>query len=169
MYFYLHGFSLYVTFIFSSTKGLSLCVWGRWVTFGFIVLSQFFFSQIYKSNGGLVNDLVLVIGSSGLFKKNGIQSICVMYFINCRIPLFLFIYFFCLFAISWAASSAYGGFPARGQIGAVAAGLCHSHSNTGSKLHLQLWPQLTAMLDPWPTEQARDWTRNLMVPCWIPF
>ena len=42
---------------------------------------------------------------------------------------FLFIYF-CLFAISRAASVAYGGSQARGQMGAVAAGLCQSHSNT---------------------------------------
>ena len=36
----------------------------------------------------------------------------------------------------------------RGPIRAVAAGLHHSHSNTGSKLHLRLTPQLAAMLDP---------------------
>ena len=43
---------------------------------------------------------------------------------------------------------AYGGSQARVQIGAVAAGLCHSHSNTGSKPRLQPTPQLTAMPDP---------------------
>ena len=31
---------------------------------------------------------------------------------------------------------AYGGSQARGLIGAVAAGLCHSHSNAGSEPHL---------------------------------
>ena len=31
--------------------------------------------------------------------------------------------------------SAYGGSQARGQIRAVAAGLCHSHSNTRSEPH----------------------------------
>ena len=36
----------------------------------------------------------------------------------------------------------------RGQIGAVAAGLRHSHSNLGSKPCLQPTPQLTAMADP---------------------
>ena len=35
-----------------------------------------------------------------------------------------------------AALVAHGGSQARGPIGAVAAGLCHSHSNVGSKLHL---------------------------------
>ena len=38
-------------------------------------------------------------------------------------PSFLyFFFFFCLFAISWAAPSAYRGSQARGLIGAVAAG-----------------------------------------------
>jgi len=47
---------------------------------------------------------------------------------------------------------AYGSPQARGQIGAVATGLCHSHSNPTSKPHLQLTPQLMAMPDPWPTK-----------------
>ena len=61
---------------------------------------------------------------------------------------FFFFFFFCLFAFSRAAPVAYGGSQTRGLIGAVAAGLCHSHSNTRSKL--RLWPtlQLTATLDP---------------------
>ena len=58
---------------------------------------------------------------------------------------FFFFFFFGLFR---AAPMAYEGSQARGQIGAVASALCHSHSNTGSKLHLQHTPQLTAMLDP---------------------
>ena len=41
-----------------------------------------------------------------------------------------------------------GGSQTRGPIGAVAAGLHHSHSNTGSKPCLQPIPQLTAMPDP---------------------
>ena len=35
-----------------------------------------------------------------------------------------------------------------GQIGATAASLCHSHSNTGSEPHLRPTPQLRATLDP---------------------
>ena len=42
-------------------------------------------------------------------------------------------FLFCLFR---AAPAAYGGSQARGRIGAVAAGLHHSQSNTGSKLLL---------------------------------
>ena len=54
---------------------------------------------------------------------------------------------FCLFR---AAPMAYGGFQARGLIGAVAvaAGLRHSHSNARSKPHLWPTPQLMAMPDP---------------------
>ena len=57
---------------------------------------------------------------------------------------------FCFFFF-WpfrAALGAYGSSQARGQIGATAASLHHSHSNTGSKPHLRPTPQLTAMPDP---------------------
>ena len=45
-------------------------------------------------------------------------------------------FFFCLFAISWAAPAACGHSQARGLIGAVAVGLCWSHSNAGAEQHL---------------------------------
>ena len=48
-----------------------------------------------------------------------------------------------------------GGSQARGQIGAAAAGLLHSHSNMGSELRLWPTPQPTVMPDPWPTEQGQ--------------
>ena len=57
-------------------------------------------------------------------------------------------FFFCLFAISWAAPMAYGGFQARGPIRAVATGLHQSHSNMGSEPRLRATPQLTATPDP---------------------
>ena len=41
-----------------------------------------------------------------------------------------------LFFLFTAAPAAYGGSQARGWIGAAAAGLHHSHHNTGSELHL---------------------------------
>ena len=47
-----------------------------------------------------------------------------------------------------AAFAAYGGSQARGQIGATAAGLHHSHSNARSELHLRPTPQLMVTLDP---------------------
>ena len=73
------------------------------------------------------------------------------------IYLFIFIFIFFLFAISWAAPAAYGGSQARGQIGAVATGLRQSHNSAGSEPCLQPTPQLTAMLDPQPTEQSQGW------------
>ena len=55
---------------------------------------------------------------------------------------------FCLFGISWAALTAYGGSQAMGRMGAVAASLRHSHSNMRTEPRLQPAPQLTAMPDP---------------------
>ena len=56
--------------------------------------------------------------------------------------------FVCLFVFSRAAPAAYGGSQARGLIGAIATGLHHSHSNSGSEPHLQPTPLLTATPDP---------------------
>ena len=44
-----------------------------------------------------------------------------------------------------AIPTAYGDSQVRAQVGAVATGLHHSHSNTGSEPCLQLIPQLMAM------------------------
>ena len=66
------------------------------------------------------NDYLLHFG--GIYTAN----------INC---LFFFFLSFCLFAISWATPTAYGGSQARGLIGPVAASLHQSHSNRGSELH----------------------------------
>ena len=65
-------------------------------------------------------------------------SLHLFYFIS---PLaFFFFFFFCLFR---AASAGYGGSQARGQIGATAAGLHQSHSNTSGcsarNLHHSSW------------------------------
>ena len=63
-------------------------------------------------------------------------------------PWNLFIYFSFLFCLFRAAPVAYGGSQTRGRIGAVAAGLCQSHSNARSKLSLLPMPQLMATPDP---------------------
>ena len=63
-----------------------------------------------------------------------------------------FLSFFLSVCLFRAAPMAYGGSQAKDPIGAIAAGLYHSHSNTRSQLHLWPTPQLTAMLDPQPTE-----------------
>ena len=60
----------------------------------------------------------------------------------------LILCFFFFFSFSRAAPAAYGGSQARGWIGAIAAGLHHSHSNTRSEPHLQPTPQHTATPDP---------------------
>ena len=67
---------------------------------------------------------------------------------------FFFFSFFC-FLIFRAVLAAYGSSQARDWIRAVAAGLHHSHSNARSELCL--WPtaQLTATLDPSPTERGQ--------------
>ena len=57
----------------------------------------------------------------------------------------IYFLFFCLFR---AVPMAYGGSQTRGLIGAVATGLCHSHSNAGSDPRLQPTPQLMTMPDP---------------------
>ena len=61
---------------------------------------------------------------------------------------FLGFFFFFFFVFSRATPVVYGDSQARGLMGAVAAGLCHSHSNAGSEPRLQPTPQLMAMLDP---------------------
>ena len=56
---------------------------------------------------------------------------------------------FCfLFGLVFRATpTSYGGSEAKGQIGLVAAILCHHHNTTRSKLHLRATPQITATTD----------------------
>ena len=71
------------------------------------------------------------------------------------------VFCFVFLPFSLAALAAYGGSQARGLIGAVAAGLRHSHSNAGSEPHLQPAPQLMATSDP---------QTCILVDCsWTPF
>ena len=70
------------------------------------------------------------------------------FFFVCLFVLFFGFFFFNLKFLFRATPAAYGGSQARDRIGATAAGLGHSHSNTRSKLHLQPTPLLTAMPDP---------------------
>ena len=50
--------------------------------------------------------------------------------------LLLFIYLFIFFLLFRTTAKAYGGSQARGQMGATAACLRHSHNNAGSEPHL---------------------------------
>ena len=54
-----------------------------------------------------------------------------------------------------AGTLAYGSSQARGRMGATAAILHHSHSNTGSEPRLQPAPQFMAATDPQPTERGQ--------------
>ena len=56
-------------------------------------------------------------------------------------------FYFLVFCLFRATSVTYRGCQARGQIGAAAAILYHSHSNARSEAHLQPTPQLMTMPD----------------------
>ena len=56
--------------------------------------------------------------------------------------------FFFFVSLFRAASAVHGNSQVRGRIGATAAGLCHSHSNSEYKPYLQPKLQLAATLDP---------------------
>ena len=70
-----------------------------------------------------------------------IRTVCIYIFE----PMSIFFFFFSLFR---ATCAAHGVSQARGLIGAVAAGLRQSHSNTGSEPRLPPISQLMAMPDP---------------------
>ena len=95
--------------------------------------------------------------------RNSWFSILLYFFLNRRIldytipqdlggGCFIYLFFFLLFRVTCVAC---GSSQARGPIRGAAARLHYSHSNTGSKPHLQAMPQLTAMPDPCPTERGR--------------
>ena len=98
---------------------------------------------------------------------NTVNSLILIYFI---IIIFIFICLFIYFAFSRATPMAYGGSQTRGLIGAVAAGLCHSYSNSGSEL-LQAAPSHVCNLHHslwqcWflnPLSEAKDRTHNLII------
>ena len=97
--------------------------------------------------------------------------------------LFLFIFFLFVFCPFRAAPMAYGSSQARGWIGAAAASLHHSHSNTRLKPRLSPATQLTAPPDLScicdlhhssqqhqifnPQTEARDQTHILMDTSWV--
>ena len=87
---------------------------------------------------------IFVVGGAG--SMNVVMGTIYFQVIPKPIKYYLFIYLFIFCFLG--PHAAYGGSQARGQIGSVAASLHHSHSNVGSKLHLQTTPQLTATPDP---------------------
>ena len=61
---------------------------------------------------------------------------------------FFLSFFFFVFCLFMAAPMAYEVSQVRGRIGAVAAGLCHSHSHAGSEPCLNYTSQLMVTPDP---------------------
>ena len=78
---------------------------------------------------------------------------------DCMSQVTLGFFLFFIFGLFRAATKAYGGSQARGQIRATAAGLHHSHSNPRPERCLRPTPQLTAKPDALPTErgQGSNW------------
>ena len=75
-------------------------------------------------------------------------GILVFYLFLLFLKIFFMFYFYLFIYFFRAAPMACGGSQARGQIGTVAAGLHHSHSNVGSEPCLRPTLQLMAVPDP---------------------
>ena len=123
------------------------------------MLTHFFILHLFPED-------LLCAGLHG-FHREGVdlESPLCLFVLECHInriiPSILFwTFFFWLFR---AAPTACESSQARGQIGARAAVLRHSHSHVGSKPCLWPTPQLRAMPDPYPLSKARDWTCILMI------
>ena len=97
-------------------------------------------------------------------RRTGVNSLNVWW--NSPRLFLLIIFVFCLFR---ATPAAYGGSQARGLIGAIAAGLHHSHSHARSELRLPPTPSSWQHRILNPLGEARDWIHNLMVPSQIHF
>ena len=78
-------------------------------------------------------------------------------------------YIYIFFLLFRATPMAYGGSQARSLIKATAAPLHQSHNNTKSEPHLRPTPQLSATLDPSPTERGQGSNHNLIVPSQVHF
>ena len=95
-----------------------------------------------------------------MFSKNYIFSPFHFYFLLSTAS-YMFLFFVLFFR---AAPAAYGIFQARGRIGAIAAGPCHSKA--GSKSRLWPIPQLMTMPILNPMMEARDQTHTLTDTSW---
>ena len=128
-----------------SRSMLSLC------NYTFRTLCNFFFFEegegIPLGISTVLFHIALVLNMPCLVLQN-LGSPLEMILLLADIWQYLETSFFFFFLLFRAAPEAYGSSQARGRIGAAAAGLHHSHSNTRSEPHLWLTPQLTAMRDP---------------------
>ena len=89
---------------------------------------------------------------------------CCFYYFILVDKFWCFFFFFSFFCLFRATSMAYGSFQTKGQIGAVAASLHHSHSKVRSDLSLvcDLHCSLQQCQIPDPLREARDRTCILM-------
>ena len=106
--------------------------------------------QLKKRNCALLRFCRLEIQHGSQWTNQGINRVVpfwrstgTVYFLT-----FSSIYWLIDFCLLGATPMAHGGSQAKDWIGAVAASLCHSHSNSGSEPRLWPTPQLMATLDP---------------------
>ena len=123
----------------------------------FLFLLSFFFlslSLLFLVNKAKTSIKSQVIDASIVIKMIMLVLITIpcmpLVFPVCKAFFFLSFFFFRY------TPTAYGSSQAKGQIRATAAGLHHSHSNVGSEPSLWPTPQLTARLDPQPTDLGQE-------------
>ena len=99
--------------------------------------------------------LIITVDSKSLLRCTFFKQVALIYaskqialLMSQSKAVFSFPFFLVFLFVFRAAPKAYGGSQARGQIRATAAGLCHSHSKSGSEPHLRPSPVLTAVPDP---------------------
>ena len=129
-----------------SHTGLKLSCYRTVTTFVWMAKQRSKYEQHYlwlwerfdiQSLSSFVRGLVFIINAvpaSGLSKKWFATNAAY----SQKKTIYSILFFIFLLLLFRTAPEAYGGSQARGQIGAVAASLRHSHNNAGSKPHL--WP-----------------------------
>ena len=101
---------------------------------------------------------IFVMGCHTLFRRK-LSTVFRGFFL-------FFLFFFFLSFFFYATPVAYGESQARGRIRAIATGLHHSHSNSGSKPRLQPTPQLMAnagSLTHWARPRIKPTSSRLLV------
>ena len=111
----------------------------------------------------LPDDMTFCVASFVFYLKNFLYHFWWCRSSGCWQQNSLSFFFVCLFYLFRATSMTYGICQARGWMGAIAAGLHHSHSNVVSEPYLQPTPH--SSWQHWilnPLSRVRDWTCILM-------